>query len=184
MKERKSLQSRIRGWFPQEPRMMVSARLNVDSEKKQPPLMIPPEYKVSTTKVAVVFAVFWIIFYGFMFCTIIDLDRHPVSAFQAVAWIIVGLSIGAISALIFTKNQLGRLSKDYKFFTNGKDLVLLLVPQILFFIFGFIMSWYFGSSTGLPSLQGVYISIYFWVVSFEITRIILFVAFEKREICV
>lgn len=120
---------------------MISTRLSVDYEKKQPPLIIPSEYKVSATKLAGGLAIFWIIVYGFMFFNSFNLYSHPVSAFQIVAWIIAGLAIGIISEAMFTKNQLSRLSKDYQFTTNGKDWVLLIVPMVLFFIFGGFVSW-------------------------------------------
>ena len=77
--------SKIRGWFPQEPILkktfqVQGARVKVDSETKQPPRIIPPEYKVSATKVAVALAVFWIIFYGFISFTFINIERYPLSA--------------------------------------------------------------------------------------------------------
>lgn len=57
MKTKKSLGSRIRGWFPHEP-YMSNTRLKAIRESEQPPLIIPPEYKVSATKVAGGFAIF------------------------------------------------------------------------------------------------------------------------------
>ena len=170
----------VRGWFPKEP-YLISTRVKVDSETKQQSLVIPPGYDVSATKFAGASAIFWIIFYGFMTFTSLDLERYPISAFQVVAWIIAGLTVGTITGAMFTKNQLARLSKDYQFFLNGKDMVLLLVPTILFFIFGVFVSWFFPSGLHVPHFQGLLISLYAWGISIEITRIVLFYAFEKRE---
>ena len=175
MNVKKSLENRIRGWFPQEP-YAISTRLKVNHENKQPPLIIPLEYKVSTTKFLGGFAVFWIVFYGYIFFSSFNLINHPVSAFQMVAWIIAGLAIGVISDTVFTKNQLNRLSKDYQFTTNGKDWGLLIVPMVLFFIFSGFVSWFLYSS-----LQLWVISVYSWAVSSQLTRVLLFAAFERKE---
>jgi|WetSurMetagenome_2_1015567.scaffolds.fasta_scaffold47727_3 hypothetical protein len=180
MTVKKTLQNRIRGWFPQEP-CIVNTRLKVNHENKQPPLIIPSEYKVSATKYAGVFAIFWITFSVFMFFNFVNLERYPISAFQFVAWIIAGLTVGAITVAMFTKNQLSRLLKDYQFTTNGKDLVLLIVPTVLFFIFGFFVNWSIYGAMRVPILQGFWISAIAWGISIEITRVILFGVFEKKE---
>lgn len=180
MTTKKTLENRIRGWFPQE-QTMINTRLKVNHEYKQPPLVIPSEYKVSATKLLGGLTIFFIIFYGYMFFFAFNnfaanFDRHPVSAFQIVVWIIVGLAVGVISDAIVTKNQLSRLSKDYQFYTNGKDWVLLIVPMILFFIFGGYVSLFLYSS-----LQVLLISVYCWGVSYQLTRVLLFAAFERKE---
>ncbi len=71
---------------------MISTRLKVNHENKQPPPIIPSEYKVSAMKFAGAYAIFWIIFYGFWFSNILSLERYPVSEFQIVAWIICWFS--------------------------------------------------------------------------------------------
>ena len=180
MNAKRSLQNRIRGWLPQEPHM-ISTRFKVEHENKQPLLMIPPEYKISATKVAGAFAVFWIILYGFMFFTSLNLERYPISGFQVAAWVIAGLGVGTISCAILTKNQLSRLSKDYQTSINLKDMVLLAVPIVLLCIFGILISRSIGSSTHIPYFQGLTFSIYAWGVSCVITRVALFASFEKRE---
>jgi hypothetical protein len=178
MTSKKTLENRIRGWFPKEP-AMISKRFNVYHESKQPPLMIPSNYKLSATKFAGAFAIYWIIFYGFIFYFVFfsfNIYSHPVSEFQIVTWIILGLTGGVISNAIVTKNQLSRLSKDYQFNTNGKDMVLLIVPMVLVFGFGGFVSWFLYSS-----LQVWGILIYCWGVSFCLTRVLLFVALERKE---
>lgn len=147
----------------------------MDYENKKPPQITPPQYKVSATKVAGALAIFWITLYGFLTFSISrNLETYPISALQLVAWIIAGLAVGAISCTMFTKNQLNRLLKDYKFSTNGEDMILFIVPTVIFFIFGFFVS--------KPSaLQGSLISFYAYGVSFQITRVILFSVLEKKE---
>jgi hypothetical protein len=171
----------IRGWFPQEP-LTISTRLKVNNENRQPPLIIPPEYKISATKVAGATAIFWIILYSSTFFTFLNIERYPIPGFQAAAWITAGLAVGTISCAAFTKNQLSRLSRNYRFSTDTKDVVLLIVPAVLFFMFGFFISWSISDvARHLPSLQGLLFSFYAWGVSFEITRVVLFASFEKRE---
>jgi hypothetical protein len=177
---KKGLENKIRGWFPKEP-YLATSQIKMEFKVKQAPLVIPPECNVSATKAAGGFGVFWIIVYGFMFSNILNLGRYPISVFQMMAWIIAGLTVGVISCIVFTKNQLGRLSKNYQIYVNGKDMVLLIVPIVLFFIFGAFVSWSIKPSVGGAGFQGLLIAAYSWGVSSVITRTILFAAFEKKE---
>jgi hypothetical protein len=169
MNMKKNLQNRIKGWFPQEP-YGISTRFKADYQKKQPPLIIPPQYNVSATKVAGAFAVFWIILYGFLLSFTINLEVYPVSAFQVTAWIITGSAWGVISCAILIRNQLSRLSKEYQFSTNIQDIVLVMVPTVLFFVVSSTLSW----STMLVSLYALGVFI-------QITRCVMFVNFERKE---
>ena len=81
-----------------------------------------------------------------------------------------------------TKNQLRRLSKEYKFVPNGKDLIIISVPIILYFIVGgFVIYSFQGPSGGLSTLGGLMISSFSWIISLQVTRYLLFAAFEKKE---
>jgi hypothetical protein len=169
------LQNRIRGWFPQEPILKITfqvqrARVKVDSETKQPPLLIPSGYTVSTTKMLGALTIFWIVVYGFLFFNTLNLTVFPVSPFQAVAWITAGLAVGTITGTILAKNQLGRFSKNHQFSTTGKDIVSIIVPIVLFFIFSSVLS-----------LSTILFSIYSLGVSIQITRWVVFFNFEKKE---
>ena len=180
MTVKKTLQNRIQGWFPQEP-YRISTRINLNYENKRQPPIIPPGYTLSSTRVAAIVAIFYIIIYGFLSLNNLNFEEYPISAFQVVAWIIFGVSVGAFSSIIFTQNQLGRLLKDYQFSTNGKDLVLLIVPLVLFSIFGFFVSLSFYGIMLTAALHGWLISVYSYGVSMLIIRYVLFLAFEKRE---
>jgi hypothetical protein len=76
MKVKKSLENRIRGWFPQEPNMIAKS-LQVNNEYKQQPQIISSEYKTSATKAAGKTALLWIILgYGFFtFSFLFSLER-------------------------------------------------------------------------------------------------------------
>jgi hypothetical protein len=180
MNAKKSLGNRIRGWFPQEP-YMISTRFKVENiDKRQPPI-IPPGYNVSSTKVAGIVAILYIIIYGFSSFYNLNFEEYAISVFQGVAWIIFGVAAGTISSIIFTQNQLGRLLKDYQFSTNGQDLVLLIVPLVLFSIFVFFVSFSFNGIMHITALQGCVISVFAYGVSMLIIRYVLFLAFEKNE---
>jgi hypothetical protein len=180
MTAKKSLENRIRGWFPQEP-TMFGTRLKADYENTRYPPTIPSGYNVSATKTAGIFAIFWILLYMFQSFTFLNLERIPISTLQVAAWIIAGLAVGTISSIMLTKNQLGRILKDYQFSTNGKDIVLLVVPAVLFFIFGFFVSLSIYGIMYSPSLEGWLISIFAWGGSMFVTRYFLFFTFERKE---
>jgi hypothetical protein len=173
---KKGLENRIRGWLPHEPTMISTTRLKVNHEYEQPPPIIPPEYKASVTKRCGVYAIFITFVCGFVIFTSLDQERNPISAFQIMVWIIIGLAFGVISSLIETKYELSRVSKTCKFTTDRKDYVLIYVPIILFFIFCYIVSGFLYS----PSLLWL-ISAYVWGISQFVTRIVLFVSYERKE---
>ena len=181
MTVKKTLQNRIRGWFPQEP-YRISTRIKVDYENIHQPPTIMPNYNVSATKAAGVGAILWTIVYGFLFSTILQFERYPVTAFQIVAWIAVGSAIGIISAMMGTKNQLSRLLKDFKFYPNGKDIALQIVPMVVYVISGsFTIFFILGSNIYAPPSQGFAFSVYALSVFIFVTRPFLFFAFERRE---
>jgi hypothetical protein len=172
---KKSLENRIRGWFPQEP-TVIAKSLQVNNEYKQPPQIIHPQYNVSATRIVGGFAVFWIILFGLWFLMFFNLEFHAIPPVQIMAWILAGLTVGIISNTMLTKNQLRRLSKDNQFTPNKKDQLYFSVPIVLFSIFGGFANWFLYSS-----LQVWLISLLSWAVSSQITRTILFAVFEKKE---
>jgi hypothetical protein len=103
-------------------------------------------------------------------------NRHPVSAFQIVAWIIVGLAVGVISDAILAKNQFSRILRNYQFSNVGKDWGLYFVLVVLFVGFGGFVCWFLYSS-----LQLWGILVYSFGVSSQLTRVLLFAAFERKE---
>lgn len=148
----------------------------MNHEYKQPPLIIPPQYNVSATKIAGGYAILWILFLGFEVLTSFNLEFHPIPLFQIMAWILAGLIVGIVSEALRTKNQLSRLSNDYQFTPNKKDQLFVIVPIVLFSILSGFVNWFLYSS-----LQVWLISNLSWIVSSQITRTILFAAFEKKE---
>ncbi len=187
MTVKKTLQNRIRGWFPQEP-YRISTRIKVDYENIHQPPIIMPNYKVSATKAAGLLAIFWIIIYGildgFVFSSSYNLEKYPISVFQFLPWIVASIAVGVITSTIVTKNQLRRLSRDCHFYANGKDMVLLIIPIVIFLIFGFLVS----LTISTASLNGVafpgflfLFSVYAWGVSLVAMRPVLFFAFERKE---
>ena len=172
MNVKKSLESRIRGWFPQEP-SRISMSCKVEFEAKNPPPMIRSDFTLSATKFAGALTIFYIIFYGFIDFSFPSLERYTISAFQVLAWIIVGVAIGIVSMVVYTRNELCRLSRDYQTSVNWKELILILLVPGLVISFG---GWYiFGSSLA------VIITVYVWGVSISLTRYGLLYFYEKTE---
>ncbi len=104
------------------------------------------------------------------------------SVFQIAAWIITGIAVGTISSLLSTKSELRRLVRDYQAPPSVKDMALIAVPMFLFFIFCFSIGLsMLGSVERLMISQGLLFSVYFWGISIDITRVVLFAMFEKKE---
>lgn len=176
MKIKRSLENRLRGWFPKEPQL-ISRSCRIGIAAKQPPLIIRPEYTLSATKYVGALAIFGIIFYGFLFSSL-NFEWNPFSVFQFTAWIILGVTIGTMSSMVYTRKELGRLSRNFQTNTNWKDAILLyFAPIFVFALFGFFVSRVLFSLT----LTGFILSLYAYVVSSLLTRYGLMHFYEKTE---
>ncbi|MCW4000202.1 MAG: hypothetical protein NWE93_08175 [Candidatus Bathyarchaeota archaeon] len=172
MKASEMLANRIRGWFPQEPRLICSANLQ-GHEAKQPPRIIPSDYTLSTTKYAVVLAVFNVVLFGFMSFSIgLELRASLVTA----AWVTMGAAAGLVCSWALTTRQLGVLAKEYHYRFTAKELVLLLLIAAMPITGGFACWSIYGRDLS-PFLA----LLYPWVVSFAITRPLLLAAFERKN---
>jgi hypothetical protein len=179
MNVKKSLENRIHGWFPKEP-YLISTRVKVDCETKQPPLMIPPEYNVTATKTAAYGAIIWTFFYFFTSFLLLSLESFNFP--MLLAWIIAGSAVGVISGTMYTQNQIRRVSRDYLILPNRKDMILAIVPMLIFFIFVSFVSWflYDASLRGSASL-GPLVSVCASLISSQVIRYAVLRAYEKRE---
>lgn len=175
MNIKKTFRNRVRGWFPQEP-YLIKTMVRMNTEKQQNPLVIPADCNLSATKLAMALAIIWIVFYGYF--SLINI-RYSISAFQVMAWVIAGSAFGVLLHLIITKRQLDRLSRNYRMSPTGGETLLVIISEILFFIFAGFVSWFMSASLQL-TLQGLLVSIYSWGVSIFITKPVLFTIFEKR----
>jgi hypothetical protein len=112
---KRTLENRIRGWFPHEP-LLISGNCRVKYEVKNPPLMIP-EYTTSLTTNTAKFVLLWGIAYGVLFFGIFGNSFfYDISVFQVAASIIFGLTLGVILANIIIRRTLTRLLVNYKAF--------------------------------------------------------------------
>ena len=181
MNVKKSLENRIRGWFPKEP-YLISTRFKLANENKQPPLVIPPGYNNRATKVAEVMAIMWAGILGFLiFLSWPIYDVYDVTVFQLVVWIFVGLAFGVISGWLSTQNQIKRLARDYKMEPNRKDMILISTPILIFFIPSFLLIWFlFNPFIGTSILSSLNISVWAVGVSSQVARVFMFRRFERR----
>jgi hypothetical protein len=175
MNVRRSLENRLRGWFPQEP-YLFSRGCNVVAGVKNPPLKIRQEYTNSATKNAGVLAIGSTIFVG-LFLLSLNLEWQPFSIYYLVAWIIAGAIIGMVLCTLYTSRELCRLSRDYQIDAKWKEnLLIVMLPFIVFLI---------GTSLAMQQIAltsgAAMFSLYAWMVSFEFTRYGSLRLFEKKE---
>ena len=180
---KKTLESRIRGWFPKDPSLLstqVKADCGLDKEIRLPPLMISQDYTISATNTARNIAILWIFMYGFS--SLLWFNIEPVNITLLVVWIIVGVAVGIFSGKKYTQNQLRRLSKEVQIYPNKKDMIFAVVPLLLVLPFGFLVSWFlFDALVRQSSLLGVVVSVYVFSVSQQVTRFAIFRGFERKQ---
>jgi hypothetical protein len=174
----KRLLSKIRGWFPTEP-YSLSKGVKEDSKTKTQPIAIPPGYDLSATLIAGLTTVFYAILGSLLIISFFSLERSITFAFL-VAWIIAGLTIGAISGTVETRNQLKRLSKGHPLKTSKEDLIILIIPLFLLFIVGQYLSINYIGLRSLALLSDLS-AVFAFAVIVQVIRYGLFLAYEKRE---
>lgn len=170
---KQSLENRIRGWFPKEP-YSISSCVKSKFEIIQPPLSIPQQYGASATKSAGILSVIWVILGVFLTVFFIGIDRH-VSLIYQIGWISGSAVAGIISGLLYTRNQLNRLSKNITIGLEVKDIGLNAVP-LLAFIF---ISAYVAIVFDVPAVGSF--SFFSAFACQQLARYITFWAYEKRE---
>jgi hypothetical protein len=171
-------EERIRGWFPKEP-YSVSIGVKEDAKTKTQPIAIPPGYDLSATLVAGLTTVFYAILGSLLIISFLSLERTITFAFL-VAWIMAGLTIGAISGTVETRNQLKRLSKGHPLKTSKEDLIILIIPLFLLFIVGQYLSINYIGLRSLALLSDLS-AVFAFAVIVQVIRYGLFLAYEKRE---
>ncbi len=182
MKVKKTLENRIRGWFPQEPYLLntqVKVECEVKIKTKQPPFMIRQDYTGSATKIALTVAILWILIY--CFTSLIVFSLQPNNITLLVAWAIVGVVVGVFSGKKYTQNQLQRLLKEVEIYLNKKDMILAIVPMLIMLSFSYLVNWFlFDALTRHSILLGALVSVYAFSISQQVTRFTLFRGFEKK----
>ena len=182
MNVKKSLENRIRGWFPKEPTLLsaqVKVNCEVNIEIKNPPPKIPQGYTIGATKNARTSTIGWM-FYGLFVSIIFFLNNELDNIALLVAWVIVGVAVGIISGKMYTQNQLRRLLKEVEIHSNRKDRILAIVPFLIVFPFGFLVSWVLFVASITSTLAVVTVSFVGAVVSQQLTKYALFRSFEKK----
>jgi hypothetical protein len=180
MTAKKTLENRIRGWFPQEPyRINTKVNSELGFERNKSPLTIPLGYNLSATKVAGAQAVFLTLILAFCISSeILSIVRgYTAFNFFNVLWLICGSIIGTILGLIITRNQLNLLSREYKLIQiNKKEIILFIIPAVIYFT---VTGFFFLALQNLL-WWGNY-AIFCWGAPLFLIRYFLFVAYERRE---
>jgi hypothetical protein len=167
----------FRGWFPQEP-TLGSTRINTRKSAKQPPAVIPPQYHLSATKSAAGFAFFWAVFYGFLYFVMFHVEIR-LSLLEVAAWATTGAIVGIFTSWVSTKSEFSKLSKEYHYEVNDRDLILTVLMFLPLIALGVLVNWFiYGFNAMFSPLLFL---VYFWGVSLTITRALLFAEFEKIQ---
>jgi hypothetical protein len=179
MTAKRNLHNRIRGWFPKEP-CIVSAQLRVkqNCETTRPPWVIPQDYTLSATKFAGVYAIFWIaiMLLNMAFATSSSHQNYVSNPVFEFLWVSTALVIGIISSTMVTRNQLNRLSREYKFSTNLNEALILVIPVVIFF--GFVSLSFLWLNI---SLFWFWAALLAWETPTLVIRYVLFYSYEIRE---
>jgi hypothetical protein len=187
MNAKKSLENRIRGWFPQEPILkktfqVQSVRVKADSEPKQPPLIISPWSNTSAKKVAGGVIVLWIIISSIFLSMNLNLNYPFSPAFQ-VSCVLAGLAVGAISGFFVTRKEVRSFSRNHQILPNTRNTTLLVICTVVIFVVFFAIFLFtkgFSAYLGLVA-NGLVLSVYPAILSMSTVRYFAYSAFEKRE---
>jgi hypothetical protein len=172
---KENLQNRVRGWFPQEPyRISNKIKVHACSEHKQPPLAIPLGYDLSATKWAGCYAVFWISLTSLNM--LFSSEGHLILNIFDLFWLIGGFVIGVILGLVIPRNQLNRLSIEYKINPNRKEIIFLIGSLSIFLAVRFLFFFWFPISFML-----IFASLLALGCPILLFRYVLFYAYEKKE---
>lgn len=178
---KRDLENRIRGWFPKEPYSIVVRHVKVDTEPKQPPLVIPPWSNQSATASAAMTAIMWIIISSMAILTI-SIDFDYASPLIQVAFLLAGLAVGAAYGVLSTKKIVAILSRKHQYNYTGKTLVLAIVLVVAIFGFFAVLPSIIGYSPISGALiRGFWLSFYSFAGSMLMARYVGFFAFEKRQ---
>ena len=181
MNVKKSIRSRIRGWFPKEP-CLGGNHTELGCGSKQPPLVIRSGYNTSASQYALALTVVCVVldaYLGFLAVEIaIDSGFFPLSI---VIWIISGIAIGSFSGVTLVRKMVKRLSKNYEYHPSIPDILQFSLPVIIFSLVGLTVIWLFYTNLYLVASVEFIASTYAWCTAFALAETMLFSAYEKRE---
>ena len=179
MNVKKSIRSRIRGWFPKEP-CLGGNHTELGCGSKQPPLVIRSGYNTSASQYALALTVVCVVldaYLGFLAVEIaIDSGFFPLSI---VIWIISGIAIGSFSGVTLVRKMVKRLSKNYEYHPSIPDILQFSLPVIIFNLAGLMLIYLFQTDLWTIATLEPMVSTYALCTALAETK--LFSAYEKRE---
>jgi uncharacterized protein YneF (UPF0154 family) len=182
MNQKKGLQNRIRGWFPQHPYMISTGR-NVENEVKNPPLMIPPRSKISLMKSILATAIGWGLVYGIGYLGILHQSTLGyVSVYQAILAVFIGLAFGVSSGTIVARRRTKRVLVDFQdSMSNDTALrIIFIVLLISLYAVGFFL-FHRPMAEIFPFADGVMISLIFYMPCAFGTEAFWYWDFERKQ---
>ena len=140
---KKSLEKRIRGWFPKEP---TPSKVPAKIDFRVNPQVTVPNLDGGTLRIAKFsgfFAVLWAFFVSFLI--IANGAEFHGSVISPLGWLFAGLMFGLVFSAIFTRKQIKLLEKNHKFDIDSVDLKLIVIPLLLFVVSELLVSAFFYS---------------------------------------
>jgi hypothetical protein len=182
MNQKKGLQNRIRGWFPQDP-YKISISCKVENEVKNPPLMIPPRFKTSLMKSILATAIIWGLVYGIGYLGLLHQSTFRyVSVYQAILAVFIGLAFGVSCGSMVARQRKKRVLTDFQdSLSNDVPLIIIfLVFLISLYAIGFFL--FPRPITEILSFgDGLFISLIFYMPCLYATQAFWYWDFERKE---
>jgi hypothetical protein len=174
MKVKRSLGSRIRGWFPQEPKI-TGASTKTALEINQQPLTYESSGTLSATKWQIAQAIFWSLL-GINFLLRVNAQME-IPFLALLACIVMGVVLGSVLAGLITRTQLNILMEKTKI---GVSLqTKLLVVAVFVIVIGLALSGIYNSIP-LSLTSGFFDAVIPAGLAFLVVRCVLLLNFERK----
>ncbi len=183
MNAKQRLNSRIRGWFPQEPYFQGNHAKVIYENKPQPQKFIEPLYNgsaIRSTRPLIIALVIFDLIMGYF--TIIVARDFGERGFTLpmIIWTVSGIIVGAASGVMQTRRIVRKLSKDFQYHPSLRDLVYSLPVLILSLPASGAIALYYNSLL-IPAVLQFAVSGAALNTTGMVARFVLFSAYEKRE---
>lgn len=178
MNVKRSLENRIRGWLPKEPKLPNRASAKTDFKIDQRP---QPSTQIGTGAINATLNIGFqtLVFAFFSFITIVQINaQNHILLTSQIGWIIAGLVAGSIFSAAATQRQLKPLATNNRTRMTLAGILLIVGAGIL--VFGIFIGVQFSN---LPALTkyGLLTSLFASVSGVYVARYALFLRFERKN---
>jgi len=182
---KKGLGQRIRGWFPQEPRIHVHSIKTINKVKPTESLA-PFQIRMGETTIRIInsyglLAGFWTAYVVLSIFQSINFISQ-ILPFQILGWII-GLVVGSIIGGIHNKRLLNQLAANHQTDIK-KDWIVLAISSVAFALLGVFIGtslYIFNSPIQAGAIMTVLTAFLGLIIAFTDSRVVSFFVYEKRH---